>query len=64
MIDLIIMACLISAPDQCQPHRIPWDGSLFTCGLYGQAEAAKWQNEHPKWRFKRYRCAPVDGQDA
>lgn len=64
MIELVILACLISNPTDCRPPRIPFDGGLFQCGIFGQADVAKWQTEHPKWRFKRYRCGVVKGRDA
>ncbi|TIP68929.1 MAG: hypothetical protein E5X63_46080, partial [Mesorhizobium sp.] len=32
-------------------------GSLFQCMMLAPTEIAKWSQEHPKLRVKRWRCA-------
>ncbi|GLS32413.1 hypothetical protein SAMN04488498_11792 [Mesorhizobium albiziae] len=57
MIELVIAACL--ATGECQESRMTYaasDVSLMTCMIAGQAEIARWQQQHPGWRIKRWRC--------
>lgn len=58
MIELLISACLMSGSD-CREVSFLYDAqdvSLMTCLAMGQAEAARWQIEHPGYRIERYRC--------
>jgi len=57
MIELIIAACL--ATGECRESRLAYDASdvsLMTCMVAGQAEVARWQQQHPKWQIRRWRC--------
>lgn len=57
MIELIIAACL--ATGQCQESRLVYDASdisLMTCMIAGQTEVARWQQQHPKWQIRGWRC--------
>ena len=57
MIELVIAACLMSG--ECQESRLTYDAnevSLLTCMIAGQAEVARWQQDHPAWRVRRWRC--------
>ncbi|SPH18503.1 hypothetical protein DEA8626_02042 [Defluviimonas aquaemixtae] len=63
MIELLISACLISGSD-CREVSMLYDAqdvSLMTCMVMGQAEAARWQVDHPNYRIERYRCG-IAGQ--
>ncbi len=58
MIELLISACLIGGSD-CRDVSMlydPHDVSLLTCLVMGQAEAARWQVQHPNYRIERYSC--------
>lgn len=51
---LVFWACL---GGDCREIRIPWDGSLMQCVLFGQQLVAAWTNDHPRWEPRRgYRC--------
>jgi hypothetical protein len=57
MIELIIAACL--AAGECRESRLAYDAndvSLMTCVVAGQTEVARWQQQHPAWRIKSWRC--------
>lgn len=55
---LTFVACLgSSGMDRCRQVQLPWDGTMMTCMLFGQHEAARWTVEHPGWALARgYRC--------
>jgi hypothetical protein len=57
MIELVIAACLVTG--ECQESRLTYDArdvSLMTCMVAGQAEIARWQQQHPAWQIKRWHC--------
>jgi hypothetical protein len=57
VIELVIAACL--ATGECRETRLTYDArdvSLITCMVTGQAEIARWQQQHPRWRVKRWHC--------
>jgi len=57
MIELVIAACLTTG--ECRESRLTYDAhdvSLMTCMVAGQAEIARWQQQHPAWQVKRWHC--------
>jgi hypothetical protein len=65
MIELVIIACLMTG--SCKEVSLTYDAhevSLMTCTLFGQMEAARWQQQHAEWQVRRWRCgiARQDGQ--
>ncbi|HEX2525120.1 MAG TPA: hypothetical protein VHL31_02320 [Geminicoccus sp.] len=57
MIELVITACLLIG--NCKEVTFTYDAhevSLMTCTLFGQAEAARWQQQHADWQVRRWRC--------
>jgi hypothetical protein len=45
---------------ECKQARLtydPRDFSLLSCMVFGQAEIALWQSEHPAWKVKRWSCS-------
>jgi hypothetical protein len=57
MIELVIAACLTAG--ECKESRLTYDAhdvSLMTCMISGQAEIARWQQQHPAWQVKRWHC--------
>lgn len=64
-IELVFMACLVSAPQQCEEKTLLFDAynnSLMTCMVFGQAELARWQSEHPAWIVDRHKCRFSTGE--
>jgi hypothetical protein len=64
MIELLITACLLSG--SCQDFRLNYDAqevSLMTCTMFGQAEVARWNQQHLPWHVKRWRCAYAGQRD-
>lgn len=58
MIELVIAACLVTG--ECRESRLTYDSfdvSLMTCMIFGQAEVARWQQQHLAWHIKRWHCA-------
>lgn len=56
MFEFWIIACLMSRPAECKTERLPWDGTEISCNSQMMLTVAEWQNQHPKWRAKRWGC--------
>ncbi|PKP65749.1 MAG: hypothetical protein CVT86_03150 [Alphaproteobacteria bacterium HGW-Alphaproteobacteria-8] len=59
-LELIVVACLLSAPDTCESHRVRLTvqgGDPQLCVYASVREVAYWQQLHGKWRVKSWRCA-------
>jgi hypothetical protein len=56
MIDLIIIACLLSSPERCHEDIITTDGTLMACQSSSIASVVRWQRSHPEWRVSRMEC--------
>jgi len=56
MIELLIIACLSSSPDQCRPHVVPTPGSNLECMMSALQSVAQWAGDHPGWTIKRIEC--------
>lgn len=61
MIAVIFTACLLTSPYNCQQIELAFSGQQaltpFHCQMYGQAELARWVNEHPGWGIlSGYKC--------
>ncbi|WP_353476498.1 hypothetical protein PVT71_26650 (plasmid) [Salipiger sp. H15] len=60
MIELFFMACLSTAPDQCQPRSLLYtDVTPMACMMGAQPELARWVEEHPAYTVARWSCRPV-----
>lgn len=64
MIDIIASVCLVAAATDCKVLVLPveLDYKRMTphqCMHVGQAELAKWTEEHPGYWVEKFRC--VDG---
>lgn len=59
--DLILIACLLSAPADCREDRIALseDAPPLVCILRAQVFLAEWRAAHPKYRVERWRCVPA-----
>jgi hypothetical protein len=59
MVDLILTVCLIANPSNCRDEHLYFEsrGSLFQCMMLAPTEIAKWSQEHPTLKVKRWKCA-------
>lgn len=65
MLSIILSACLIADPQQCRDFRIPLDIDMDTlrCAMAAPPYFAKWVEEHPQWRIRRWKCQPASMND-
>ncbi len=58
MIELIVLACLAAAPEQCRTERIGYRPGQSTkaCEAASMMEAAKWAGDHPKYVIRGLTC--------
>jgi hypothetical protein len=57
MINLVVIYCLSSGPEQCVENRMPIDSPLpMACMVAGQQAAQEYVREHPKYRLVRWKC--------
>ena len=59
-IELIIVACLATAPDDCREHRLRLTiqgGDPAGCMYSSPPRVARWLVMHPKWQLRSWRCA-------
>ncbi len=60
MIELLFVACLSGAPDDCQERSLIFtDISPMQCLMGAQPELAKWVETHPNQRIASWRCRAV-----
>lgn len=60
MIELVFVACLVSAPEDCQERGLLFtDVSPMQCLMGAQPELAKWVESHPNQQIKSWRCRTV-----
>lgn len=60
MIELIFVACLSSAPADCQERSLLYtDVTPMACMMGAQPELAKWVNQHPNMRISSWKCQMV-----
>ncbi|WP_461656618.1 hypothetical protein [Methylorubrum aminovorans] len=58
---LLLSVCLIAQPAKCHEERInlSFDSpNTFICLRNSQSTLAAWQEEHPDYHVKSWRCAP------
>lgn len=63
MMELIVVACLVGAPDDCTEHRLRLTLNGMDAGqcMYSSVpRIARWQVMHRKWKVKSWHCALVD----
>ena len=60
MIELVFVACLVTAPDQCRERSLTFtEITPQQCLMGAQPELAKWVSTHPNDRIKSWRCRAV-----
>lgn len=59
LVDLILTVCLTANPGQCRVEHLHFEshGSLMQCMFLAPTEIAKWSQEHPTLKVKRWKCA-------
>jgi len=65
LIDLILLACLITNPAACHEVHVlvQSSGSLQSCMNQAPPYLAQWSGSHPGYRIMRWRCAWPDQED-
>jgi hypothetical protein len=58
MMELMVVVCLITAPDRCEERSIGLypEMTAFTCVMQGQPHIAAWVAAHPDLRVTRWTC--------
>lgn len=57
--ELIVVACLLSAPERCEEHRMMLDVTGMDpaqCVYSSPIRVARWSVENPGWRVTAWRC--------
>ncbi|MFQ1701380.1 hypothetical protein ACJ5NV_12385 [Loktanella agnita] len=60
MIELLFVACLASAPEECRETSLVFtDVTPAACLMGAQPELAKWTNTHPNYQIRSWKCQQV-----
>jgi hypothetical protein len=62
MVDLVILACLLTAPTDCRHHVISDEGSIPTWHFSSMLTVARWAGDHPNWRVRSFSCRDFERQ--
>lgn len=56
--ELLILACLVREPSQCESFHIPFQGpmDLKSCVFRAHLLLGTWIEEHPTWAVRSWRC--------
>ncbi|PBC00754.1 hypothetical protein [Mesorhizobium sp. WSM3860] len=59
VVDLVLTVCLSASPGYCHDEHLNFEsrGSLFQCMMLASSEIAKWSQEHPTFKVRRWKCA-------
>jgi len=66
-LEIIIVACLASAPDDCREHRMRLGlqgGDAAQCAYGSPPRVSSWALAHPGWTIKSWRCAVLSEDEA
>jgi hypothetical protein len=65
MLAIVLSACMANDPNVCKDYKIPLDADIdpTRCAMYAPPHFAKWNNDHPGWTIKKWRCTAVSEQD-
>ncbi len=66
MLAIILSACLANDPHICRNYRIALDSNIdntASCTMNAPPHFAKWAEEHPGWKIKRWRCTDSSEND-
>ena len=58
MVELVVLACLLSNPQHCEKFQIPFlpPIKVTQCGHQGQLHTMQWATAHPRWLVKGWSC--------
>lgn len=58
MIELVVLACLMAAPDRCEQQRVATAEplSLMECMVTSQQFLVRWREQNPSWSVRRWSC--------
>ncbi|MCR9088019.1 MAG: hypothetical protein NXH97_14875 [Rhodobacteraceae bacterium] len=60
MIELLFVACLSGAPEDCRERSLLFDGiTPIQCLVRAQPQLAIWVDTHPKFTIQSWRCRRV-----
>jgi len=62
MIELLFVACLVGAPDECENKTLQFAENItpMACLMGAQPQLAQWTSQHPKWRIMSWKCQTVN----
>jgi len=59
VIEIVLSVCLIKDASKCKDVNLNFMADRVTpqqCMIYGQTEAIKWLEGHPRWRVAKWKC--------
>ena len=58
MVQLVVIACLIAHPAECDSFDVPFyePTGMRQCLFKGQLRIVQWLEEMPGWQVRRWRC--------
>jgi hypothetical protein len=58
MFELIVIACLVAEPAECERFSLPFQQpmGIMRCMREGQLQIVTWAVEHPAWHVRRWIC--------
>ena len=58
MIELVLVFCMLNAPDRCMERREPLGqrAGAMECAMNAQAHAQQYVSSHPLYRLRGWRC--------
>lgn len=60
MIELLFVACLATATDECRERSLLFtDITPMQCLIGAQPELAKWSENHPNMEIRSWKCRSV-----
>lgn len=63
MIELVLVVCLLSQPDECSVERpaflAPFN-NVASCTRNGYISAVQWEMSNPRYSVRRWRCSPPE----
>lgn len=63
MIEMVVVVCLATAPEQCKDVHLTFSEPYLTpmrCVMTGQPEIARWINSQTQnWTVKKWHCGPA-----
>lgn len=60
MIEVLFVVCMAAAPAECDERRLVLgDVSPTACQFLAQPELARWMENHPELKIRRWQCQRV-----